>query len=118
MNNHKELTSLTNQLLNYINKMSERYTKARESGLAGDFFQEVKPFADEVKVINEQWKKEAIEWIEQNRPKNLFSQQIESTHEHIETMSVQAFFPDTSRSRFFNLISSSNYVLNQILQLL
>lgn len=115
MDDRFELISLTNELLNYISDMSERYEMARESGKPGDFYKEVKPFADEVKRINDLWKNKATDWIHANRPKNLFVQQVESTYEHIGTVSVQAFFPETSKTRFINLISSSKYVLNQLL---
>lgn len=118
MDDRFELISLTNALLNYVSVMSERYEMARESGKSGDFYKEVKPFADEVKRINDVWKIKATNWIHTNRPKNLFVQQIESTSEHIETISVQAFFPETSKTRFINLISSSKYVLNQLLEAL
>ncbi|MBY0122629.1 YppE family protein [Bacillus sp. S/N-304-OC-R1] len=118
MIDQNELISLTNTLLNYISAMSERYAMARESGKSGDFYAEVKPFADEVKQINDVWKSKAADWIAINRPKNLYIQQIESTHEHIGTISVQAFFPETSKTRFINLITSSIYVLNQLLEAL
>ncbi|MBS4190995.1 YppE family protein [Bacillus sp. FJAT-49705] len=118
MDKQNELTALTRQLLKRINKMTEMYSMVRETGKSGDFYEEVKPFADEVKLINDKWKNEAIKWVIATRPKNLYPQQIESTHEHLETISVQAFFPETSRSRFKNLVASSNYVLNQMLQLL
>ncbi|KAB2338284.1 YppE family protein [Cytobacillus depressus] len=113
-----ELSTLTKELINYINVITERFAEAKETGVAGDFFLEVKPFADEVKGVNDQWKKEAGKWVIQNKPKNLYSQQIDSVHEHIETISVQAFFPQTSRARFNHLVVSSNYVLNYLLQIL
>ena len=116
MNENVELTDLTTQLLNYIFFLSERYDKARELQKPGDFYEEVKPFADEVKLINDQWKNKAVQWITNKRPKNLFVQQIESTHENIEAISVQAFYPETSKSRFTNLIVSSQYVLDRLLQ--
>ncbi|WNS73993.1 YppE family protein [Bacillus sp. DTU_2020_1000418_1_SI_GHA_SEK_038] len=116
MNENVELSNLSNQLLNYIFFLSERYDKARELQKSGDFYKEVKPFADEVKITNDEWKKKAVQWIKLNRPKNLFVQQIESTYENIEAISVQAFYPETSKSRFTNLIVSSQYVLDRLLQ--
>ncbi|WP_066294423.1 YppE family protein [Bacillus sp. FJAT-29937] len=116
MNEDIELIDLTNQLLNYTFFISERYEKARELKVPGDFYNEVKPFADEVKLINDEWKNKAILWITINRPKNLFIQQVESTYENIETISVQAFYPETSKSRFTNLVVSSQYVLDRLIQ--
>lgn len=113
-----ELINLTKRLLNYTFSISERYVRTRDLQESGDFYKEVKPFADEVKLINDQWKSEAVQWITLNRPKNLFVQQIESTHENIETVSIQAFYPETSKTRFTNLIVSSQYVLNRFLQTL
>lgn len=81
------------------------------SGEKGDFFTQVKPFADEVKEVVDHWRKESAAWIKENRPKNLHATQIESAAEQMEMISVQAFFPETSRTRFINYLQSVRYVL-------
>jgi len=110
-----EFFQITEQLLMYVDTLSEKFKNVKETKKGGDFYTEVKPFADEVKYINDKWKEEAQFWIEKKSPKNIHMQQIESVHEHIEAISVQAFFPETSLTRFNNVIASTRYVLQSII---
>lgn len=112
-----ELIDLTEQLTKFTLLISRRYIEVKEIQKSGDFYSEVKPFADEVKLINDQWKRKAIDWIIKHRPKNIFVQQIEATHENIETISIQSFYRETSKTRFTNLLVSSQYVLNRLHQI-
>ncbi|WP_026581103.1 YppE family protein [Bacillus sp. J33] len=118
MVNEKVLLQLTEGLLNYVQISDERYKQVKESGEKGDFYNEVKPFADEVKAINDKWRGQAAEWVKMHRPRNLYPQQIDSASEHIEMVSIQAFFPETSKSRFINYVNSAIYVLKQLTALL
>jgi len=119
----KEYGNLDNQLiLSELNERLNKYTKdiedtfisVKNSGEKGDFFSQVKPFAEEVKEVVDHWKVEAESWIERNQPKNLHAIQIESAAEQMEMISVQAFFPETSRTRFINYLQSVRYVLTVI----
>lgn len=110
----QRLLQQTEALIQFVKTSDERYKRIKESGLKGDFYTEVKPFADEVKQVNDEWKDAAIFWIAAEMPKNIHQQQIDSCHEHIEVISIQSFFPETSRTRFKNLVSSSIYVLQTI----
>jgi hypothetical protein len=112
------LLRMTEMLLEYVEISDSRYKKVKESGEKGDFYNEVKPFADEVKSINDRWKEEARKWISIHKPRNLYSQQIDSAAEHIEMVSIQSFFPDASRTRFINYVNSAVYVLKQLIILL
>lgn len=118
MEEQMELKQLTEQLIAYVETLAEKYVIVKETGKSGDFYNEVKPFADEVKRVNDNWRTKATKWIEERKPKNLYVQQIDSVHEHLETISVQAFFTETSKTRFRNLVASSNYVLTNVCQLL
>ncbi|MDM5229435.1 YppE family protein [Cytobacillus sp. NJ13] len=117
MNREKVLVQMTEQLLEYMEISDGRFKKVKESGEKGDFYNEVKPFADDVKSINDRWKEEALKWIGIHNPRNLYPQQIESAAEHIEMVSIQAFFPETSKTRFINYVNSAEYVLKQLLKL-
>ncbi|MDZ5473217.1 YppE family protein [Bacillus sp. 31A1R] len=110
--NIKQLTII---ILEYTEVFLNKFTYAKENGTKGDFFHEVKPFADEVKLVNDQWKDVATKWVLQTRPKNIYVKQIESTHEQIETLSIQAFYSDTSRTRFINYLQSVQYILKVLL---
>ncbi len=110
-----ELKMLTQQLLTFTNTLENKFESVKKTGKSGDFYSEVKPFADEIKEMNDKWRKEALFFVEQKRPKNIHLQQIESAHEHIDIISVQAFFPETSLTRFKNMVASVKYILNQVL---
>jgi lantibiotic modifying enzyme len=118
MDNELELLQLTEQLVIYVQASDDKYKRVKDSGEKADFYNEVKPFADEVKAINDRWKKKAVEWVNRLKPKNLYSQQIDSASEHIEMVSIQAFFPETSKTRFINYVNSAMYVLKQLIGLL
>ncbi|WP_174733972.1 YppE family protein [Mesobacillus harenae] len=99
----------------YIKKSADRFELVKQTGSKSDFYTEVKPFADEVKGKVEVWKEEALVWVTEVRPKNLHSMQISTTADNIEMVSIQAFFPETSRKRFIDHIQAINYVLIGIL---
>lgn len=112
--NREQLTLLTQQLLDYMDSISNTFEKVKASKERGDFFTEVKPFADAVKEVNDEWQLLARTWIKENMPKHLHEKQIESTYEQIEMLSVQAFYPDTSRTRFINTLQSVRFILNSL----
>ncbi|WP_391559029.1 YppE family protein [Robertmurraya sp.] len=111
MDNHSMLGHLNERLYEYTKEIEDTFLSVKMSGEKGDFFTKVKPFADEVKEVVDRWKMESASWIEENRPKNLHATQIESAAEQMEMISVQAFFPETSRTRFINYLQSVRYVL-------
>ncbi|CAM3888784.1 YppE family protein [Mesobacillus zeae] len=115
MENLHNLARQTLRLIEYTERAATRYEMAKETGESGDFFSEVKPFADLVKQEADSWKVSAVEWIINNQPKNIHSRQIEATAENIELVSVQAFFPETGRKRFMGYIQSIHYVLDSLL---
>lgn len=114
--NIERLALLTEQLLDYSNKISSTYENVKVSKVKGDFFTEVKPFADAVKEVNDEWQEIARTWIREQKPKYLHEKQIESTYEQIEMLSVQAFYPDTSRKRFIDTLQSVRFILKSLQQ--
>ncbi|TCN23084.1 YppE family protein [Mesobacillus foraminis] len=114
----KELMIKTKRLLSYNEKALLRFEQAKASGEKGDFYKEVKPFADNVKEEAEIWRKEASDWLMKHPQRNLHTRQILSAAENIEMVSIQAFFPETSRKRFIGHIQSIEFVLNSFLKAL
>lgn len=113
--NVEQLVLLTKQLLGYMDQIANTYENVKESKMKGDFFTEVKPFADSVKLVNDEWQLLARNWIKENQPKHLHESQIQSSYEQIEMLSVQAFYPDTSRTRFINTLQSVRFILNSLI---
>ncbi|PFA70073.1 hypothetical protein CN378_01850 [Bacillus sp. AFS015802] len=107
----KELKQVTEDLLVLVEKMMNEYKNRRESGEKGDFYTEVKPFADEVKMKNDSWKELSMAWIKDYRPKHLHLLQIMNTFDNIEMLSVHCFFPESSYNRFISHYQSVSYVL-------
>ncbi|WP_321202407.1 DUF1798 family protein [Bacillus sp. CRN 9] len=113
-----QLQKLSIKMLEYIDQIVDRYKQGRDTGEKGDFYLEVKPFADKVKQDNDKWKAEAEKWIKDNSPKGLRIQQIQSAYDQMDTSSIQAFFPETSKSRFTNQVNSAKYVVQRLLVLI
>lgn len=57
------LPMMSEKLLSFNHFMLKKYEETKESGMEGDFFNEVKPFADSVKEINDSWRAAALDWI-------------------------------------------------------
>ncbi|MCQ6273918.1 YppE family protein [Bacillus sp. V3B] len=112
---NQELIYLTKKLLGYHGEILKKFEATKEAKIEGDFFQEVRPFSNEVKDIMDQWLVEVIAWINTCRPRNIHAQQMDSVVEQLGMIAVQAFFPQTSRTRFINTAQSVEYVLTAVL---
>lgn len=109
---NEELYKRTKKLLGYRKFIVDRFEEAKASGIKGDFYQEVKPFADEVKQQTEDWRTDALLWLRNYPQRHIHARQIESTAENLEMVSISAFFPETSRKRFIDHVQSIEFVLN------
>lgn len=109
------LSVLTRECLKLNEEAALIFQEARESGMKGDFFSQVKPFADKMKEAAEQWGQEAIHWIEERRPKHLHAIQISNTVENLQMVSVRCHFPETSLKKFNSHIQSNDYILRSLL---
>lgn len=112
----KELIELTRTLLELNNQIYEQYNSRKELGVDGDFYQEVKPFADYVKELTEKWEPLAKEWISYEKPKYIHFMQIQNTVENLQMVSVRAFYPRSSGQRFKSYIQSIDFVLKNCLE--
>lgn len=115
MERKNKLKKLTLELLACTDTLEKKLENVKKTGKSADFYQEVKPFADNSKRINDEWRKMSLDWVKLERPTNVYVQQIESTHEHMDAIAVQAFFPETSQTRFKNMVASVKYILNNVL---
>lgn len=111
----KQITLLTEQLFEYNCLFLKLYKETREKQEQKDFYTIVKPFADEVKIVNDNWSKYLKEWLKGNSKQHLHIQQVDSIYEHIERLSIQAFYPKTSKSKFLNSQRTVDYFLSELL---
>ena len=109
----KQLVYLTEQLYEYNQKFLVYYNEIRETKEQKPFFEFVKPFADEVAKLNDDWKTLMKAWLNENETSHIHFHQLESVSEHIERLSIQAFFPETSRSRFLNAQRTVEFFLTE-----
>ncbi|MFJ5757770.1 DUF1798 family protein [Neobacillus sp. NPDC093182] len=112
----EEILDLTKKLLNYNHLFMNYYEEAREKGTSHDFHEVIKPFADEVKKAAQEWGTLMKNWLVKNPQKHLHLKQIDTTLDHIDQLSIQAFFPKTSRSRFLNANRTVEYFLLEIVK--
>ncbi|KMJ59717.1 hypothetical protein AB685_02290 [Bacillus sp. LL01] len=113
--NQQNVKQISDQILDYLDRIEELFHSTRDNKENPDFFHTVKPFADEVYVTVQQWENTVKEWILTEQPKYIHTQQIDSTVENINMVSVQCFYPDTREKRFKGMIQSIRYVLNDTL---
>ncbi|PPA71228.1 DUF1798 family protein [Jeotgalibacillus proteolyticus] len=114
----KHMLDKTLELLSIIEQAEQQYDARRLSKAKGEFYSEVKPFADHAHALSKEWGVEVGSYLTQNRQKNLHPNQIKATVENIELIAVQCFFPETSYNRFKSYIQSSYFVVEQVKELL
>jgi hypothetical protein len=112
----EEILKLTKKLLHYNRLFIEYFEEARENGTAHDFHGVIKPFANEVKSTAIEWSTLMKTWLTNSPQKHIHPKQVNTTFEHIEQLSIQAFFPKTSRSRFLNANRTVEFFLLEIVK--
>ncbi|MFJ7725590.1 DUF1798 family protein [Neobacillus sp. NPDC097160] len=112
----EKILHLTEKLLQYNHLFLKYYQEGRETGIKHDFHDFIKPFANEVKEINDEWKRAMKKWLSVTNYKHLHLKQIDTTSEHIEQLSIQAFFSETSKTRFLNSQRTVEFFLHEIVK--
>lgn len=112
---NQRIIDLSKALLERLDCSLKRFEASKSQGIRGDFHTEVKPFADEVKGLSSEWREAAKSWILEKRPKNLHANQIDTAADYLEVISVQAFFPETSKKRFYDQHQSVEFILNSMI---
>ncbi|MFS0863358.1 YppE family protein [Fredinandcohnia sp. 179-A 10B2 NHS] len=113
---YTELLAKSKLLKELCNQSVARHeeVKTRETYEA-DFYNDVKPFVDDVMKVADSWSELSKAWIISERPKNIHINQIDATHENIQLISIQSFYTDTKEKRFKNMYESILYVLDSII---
>ncbi|WP_088007607.1 YppE family protein [Indiicoccus explosivorum] len=110
------LTELSVLLLKECGESRERFFSKREQDAEADFFNEVKPYADEWHLIIQEWKTEADRFIRQNRPKHIHFIQIENAADGMTQFIVQSFYKETGKKRFIQTIQAAEYTLQTLIR--
>ncbi|GGE39100.1 hypothetical protein GCM10011391_17380 [Pullulanibacillus camelliae] len=113
----RQLLQLNEQLIQVNQRAHQQFVqKTRSEGYEMDFYGEVKPFADKVLALVDEWRPLVDEWIKSDHPKYIYAKQINDTYDNLTIVSVTCFQKDTRRRRFLETIKSIDYVLNAIQQ--
>src|SRR5690554_4560488 len=115
MEKQQHLVSITKELYSLTDSLTEQFEQTKTTGERGDFYNTVKPFADEVKQKIDLWQELSLQWVAMEKPKYIYEHQIKSVYEQIEMLSVQVFYPETSKSRFHQYVQSVRYILASML---
>lgn len=101
------------KLLRELNEQALwQYTeRTSQEGYETDFYNEVKPFADKVEALADEWKPLVLQWIREKKPKHLYPIQINDTYDNMIAACVLVFQKDARRRRLREMIKSIDYVL-------
>lgn len=112
------LKQQTKQLIEQCEQAIARFHDMRARDAVPDFFGEVKPHADTVHALLNDFKQQAALWIEAERPKYMRMPQIDNLVDAMEQFIVQSFYKETSKKRFLQSVQSVHYTLSSILRYL
>lgn len=101
----------TKRLIDKCDAAQARFFEAREKDITYDFFEAVKPYADETRDELVAWREQMERFIVTHRPKNLYLQQIDHAIDAMEQFVLQSFYQKTSKKRFLQSIQSVKYTL-------
>ncbi len=113
----KELTELklkTNELRELNEQALAHFKFYSNNENSPDFFEVVKPFADEVKDKLEEWTPDVLKWLEWKKPSYIHPQQIDQLVENFEILSVTCFQKDTKNKKLMERYKSIEYTLSLI----
>lgn len=111
-----QLIDQTKMLLQECDASINRYNQMRENDASPHFFEEVKPYVDDIQKILNEWQLNANQWIEKNQPKYLHDKQIDNVVEAMNQFIVQSFYKETSKKRFVMSVQSVRYTLSTFLR--
>ncbi|GAE29068.1 YppE family protein [Halalkalibacter hemicellulosilyticus] len=87
----------------------------KREGYEVDFYGKVKPFADQVKDIRDNWLPLAVAFVQEAKPLHLHPSQLNQTEENLEIVAIKSFYSNTSRKRQMETFKSVDFVLSQLL---
>ncbi|MCE4047251.1 MULTISPECIES: YppE family protein [Bacillaceae] len=115
MTNFQRLKELTEELQESANYLVDIFQKVKSTGESEDFYEVVRPYANKVAEWNAEWKDLAEEWVKTEKPLYLHPSQISTASDHLEVISIQAFFKETSKKRFLDSAKSVQFILQTVL---
>ncbi|TRZ37768.1 DUF1798 family protein [Niallia circulans] len=115
MINSQRLRELTEELHACADYLVDVFQNVKASQESKDFYEVVRPYANKVAELNAEWKEIADLWVKTEKPLYLHPSQISTASDHLEVISIQAFYKETSRKRFMDSAKSVQYILQTVL---
>lgn len=110
----QDIVRLTEQLITLTEEANSIYDTVRKDGVEKDFYHEIKPFADQVKQVCEEWNQEMKKAMQIVTFNHLYPSQIEQASQNLQDVAIQSFFPKTSYKRFKSHVQSILFTLNHV----
>lgn len=110
------IRELSSTLFDECGKCLDRFFEMRERNAEPDFFEDVKPYADQWHDKINEWQRESLLYIQQERPKYVHKPQIDTAAEGMTQFFVQSFYKDTSKKRFVQTIQAAQYTLQTFIK--
>ncbi|GKW44706.1 YppE family protein [Planococcus sp. NCCP-2050] len=107
---------LSSTLFDECGKCQDRFFDMRERDAEPDFYNDVKPYADHWHELINEWQRESLLYIQQERPKHVHKPQIDTAAEGMTQFFVQSFYKDTSKKRFIQTIQAAQYTLQTFIR--
>ncbi len=110
-----DLKQLSTALYNECDSCLGRFKQMREQDAEPDFFNDVKPYADEWHQKIDEWKQASLLFIRTERPKYVHQLQIDNAADGMGQVFVQSFYKETSKKRFVQTIQAAQYTIQTLL---
>lgn len=108
-----ELKQITFELITACEEAVNRFYQMREEDRDPDFFEEVKPYSDDMHAKLLEWQRLAKEFIRTYDPKYFHDIQIDNVVDATDQFIVQSFYKKTSKKRFIQSVQSAEYTFRK-----
>lgn len=109
------LQQITTQLYEECDNSWARFMQFREQAYEPDFFNEVRPYANQIHELLNDWQLQAEQFIAVHHPKYVHMVQINNAAEQIDQFVVQSFYIKTSKKRLYQSIQAAKYTCETLL---
>ncbi len=116
MNEFELLLKRTDIVKDWNRQAEEHFQTYRIGGATADFYDDVKPFVEQVMQDLENWVPDVLKFLEMAKPAYVHAQQIDQLAENVEMVAVTCFQQDTKKKRFREQVKSIDYTLEMVKQ--
>ncbi|OEH92992.1 DUF1798 family protein [Bacillus solimangrovi] len=107
-----ELLECSTRLIERVEQMKQLFPQYIDK--EPDFYHDVKPFVDTLRVDADKWRDLALDWVKHERPLYIHSINIEDTHENLIHTSLQTFYHDVKEKRYKEMTESIMYTIGMV----